>query len=56
MSIPSLGKERKETSKEVEGSGDEMRPRAKAQWLDQEKNLDLDTEAVPSLPSIVVSA
>lgn len=35
---------------------DGRRPWAKARWLDGEKDLDLDTGAMPSFPSVEVSA
>lgn len=54
--VSSWGKGTKETSKGDGGSGDKRGLWAKAQWLDGEKDLDLDTGAVPSFPSTEVSA
>lgn len=56
MFVSSWGKGTKETSKGDGGSGDKRGLWAKAQWLDGEKDLDLDTGAVPSFPSTEVSA
>ena len=50
-------REKRKLVREIDGgNGDQRRPQAKAQWLDGEKDQDLDTGATPSFPPVEVSA